>query len=155
MGDSTRLVRTNLYLSETIWLMLRQAALAGASTAQEIINEEVAQFLSERPPNIQVTLHRQTDKDELRKPRTIRFRSEIWLNLQQVAESEQFSVSSLVEALLEIRFKPSETEEVSESVQDNQAPPRYITSGGRTYDLGENPILIDSQGKFSRKSGEQ
>lgn len=149
-------VRTNIYLSARVWEALKQAAFFGESTANDIVNEEVARFLVSRPEQLQLSIHRAGDKSLERKPHTIRFHPSLWVRLQQIADQERFSVASLVESLLAMRFeldepapsKPPEKEPAGSAGaprknpwEDN--PERYVRVGGVLYDLGENPYIID------------
>ena len=160
-------VRTNIYLSARAWEALKQAAFFGESTANDIVNEEVAKFLVSRPEHIQLSIHRAGDKSQERKPHTIRFHPTLWARLQQIADQERFSVASLIESLLAARFELNEPAGSSQPPVKEPAgqtnglkrnpwdenPERSVRVGGILYDLGENPYIIDLNGGDVPPSG--
>jgi hypothetical protein len=139
--SSTSLVRHNIYLSRQIWGELKLRSFQEGSNASEIINYVLEQAFKQRrmaerlaPPTARYRSHA---RDDDRLGRTVYFQPETWDELQQRAREEQFSAAGLVERLLEryLGLAPTPGEE--------DTPPRYLTVGDLTIDLGEDRRSID------------
>ncbi len=142
------LIKHRIYLSHNIWGELKLHAFHERTSASDIVNYVVEQYLEERDTDrntryLQLAIHRSHDRDEDRQGRSVYFRPGLWTRLEALAKTENFSVSSLIENLLAIYLGLAHEVEAKSS-QEGQDPNRYVRVGGHIYDLGDNPYIIDA-----------
>jgi hypothetical protein len=142
------LIKHRVYLSHNVWGELKLHAFHERTSASDVVNYVVEQYLKERTKNLpaaslQLSIHRSHNRDEDRQGRSVYFRPELWDQLQDLAKIENFSVASLIENLLAIYLGLAPQVEPKNS-SEYLDPDRYIKVGGKMFDLGENPYIIDS-----------
>lgn len=142
------LIKHRVYLSHNVWGELKLHAFHERTSASDVVNYVVEQYLNDRSMDqntkyLQLTIHRSHDRDEDRQGRSVYFRPELWTRLEALAKAENFSVSSLVENLLAIYL--GLTPQVEEkNIPEGVDPNRYVHVGEHIYDLGDNPYIIDA-----------
>jgi hypothetical protein len=151
--SDSNLIKHRIYLSHNVWGELKLYAFHERTSASDIVNYLVEQYLKERSTKLpesnmpdassQLSIHRSHDRDEDRQGRSVYFRPNLWDRLQELAKTENFSVASLIENLLAIYLGLAPQVE-EKSAPKELDPNRYVRVGGNIYDLGDNPYIIDS-----------
>lgn len=136
------LERHNIYLSRLVWGELKLFAFLKERTASEVVNDVVKVFLKQQQQGIQTPGHRSHDPDERRSGRTVYFEPELWQDLQELARSEEFSISALIEELLIDKLDLAEDEGMDEDPESMDSS-RFVRVGDDTYVLDANPKIID------------
>ncbi|MHC1733381.1 MAG: hypothetical protein AB9888_15290 [Bacteroidales bacterium] len=133
--------RHNIYLSHQVWGALKIRSFDERSDASTIINYVLERFLKTPPINLQV-FHYRPREEEGRQGRTVYIQTQVWVAIEEKAKQGKFSISSLIETLLSIYLGLVESDEEEPTPTAN----RYLKVGDTIFDLGENPIRIDSNG---------
>jgi hypothetical protein len=149
VGESNSdLIKHRVYLSHHVWGELKLRAFHERTSASDLVNYVSDQYLKERAAEqhtryLQLTIHRSHDRDEDRQGRSVYFRPGLWAQLEALANEENFSISSLIENLLCIYLGMSAQVEAKNRPEELD-PNRYVQVGGKIYDLGDNPYIIDA-----------
>jgi len=146
--SDTNLIKHRVYLSHNVWGELKLRAFHERTSASDLVNYVVEQYLKERETSVPYTtmrlaIHRAHDRDEDRQGRSVYFRQDLWDRLEELAKAENFSISSLIENLLAIYLGLAPQVE-AKSGPEELDPDRFVRVGGKIYDLGDNPYIIDS-----------
>jgi len=147
------LIKHRVYLSHNVWGELKLRAFHERTSASDVVNYVIDQYLKERAayvpsanlphPGLQLSVHRSHNRDEDRQGRSVYFRPDLWARLEELAKAESFSISSLIENLLAIYLGLTPQVEMKSGPEELD-PNRYVRVGGKIYDLGDNPYIIDS-----------
>ena len=116
------------------------------SSSSEIINYVLREFLEKHPARVRLSRYQPHNRDEDRLGRTVYFQKEIWEAVKLLSKEKGFSISGLIEYLLNVYLGliPAENEtgeSLEEKIKSN--PERYVRMGKDVIDLGENPVQID------------
>ncbi len=152
--SKSSLEKHNINISHQVWGELKVNAFHERSTASNIVNFLVEDFLRDPSRTDKVSGHRSHDSDKDRLGRSIYFRPDLWQRLQDLSEKEKFSVASAIENML-IDYLGLADQGVTERPVNNPDPNRYVKIGNDVFDLGENPRIIDANtGLLIDKGGE-
>ncbi len=139
--NNLELERHNIYLSRQVWGELKLHAFLEGRTASEVVNDMVRDFLSQQLKSMQTPGHRSHNPDDRRLGRTVHFESELWQELQELAQTEKFSIAALIEELLIDILGLAEDNDIGE-LPAGLGQNRHVV-GNDIYMIDADPKIID------------
>lgn len=145
--DKENYRRYKIILTDNLWEALLSTSRFERESPSAIIDYWVNEFLEKRHYPMRLFQDHEMDKAvDILRSHTIRMQSDTWQNLKGLCAENSVPISSVVEFLLRrfLGFKYL-GDPLVQSIDPFEKGPRYLTTGKYTFDLGEDPCVLDLQ----------